>query len=164
MDITTEKMTAEDWPAVAAILKEGIDTGHARFEDDVPTWEHFDKTQLSQCRLIAKSDGAILGWFVLGSVSGRDVFRGVAEVSIYVKASTRGLGVGTTLLKAGIAESERAGFWTLQSGIFPENTASLALHQHCGFRIVGYRERLGWMNGCWRDVVLMERRSKIVGA
>ena len=163
MDITTETMNEEDWPAVAAILEEGIATGHARFEDAVPTWQHFHSTHLPECRLVARSNGTVLGWFVLGAVSSRDVYRGVAEVSIYIKASTRGLGVGTALLEAGIAASEQAGFWTLQSGIFPENTASLALHQRCGFRIVGYRERMGQMHGNWRDVVLMERRSKVVG-
>ena len=163
MDITIDKMSEEDWPVVAAILEEGIATGHARFEETVPTWKHFDDTHLSACRLVAKSHDAVLGWFVLGAVSSRDVYRGVAEVSIYIKASTRGLGIGKTLLEAGIAASEEAGFWTLQSGIFPENTASLALHQRCGFRIVGYRERMGQMHGNWRDVVLMERRSKVVG-
>ncbi len=163
MDITIEKMNDKDWPAVAAILKEGIATGHARFEDTIPTWEQFDSTHLSTCRLVARSGAAIVGWFVLNSVSSRDVYRGVAEVSIYVKASTRGLGIGKILLQAGIDASERAGIWTLQSGVFPENTASLTLHERCGFRVVGYRERLGLMHGTWRDVVLMERRSKTVG-
>ncbi len=163
MNITIEKMTDEDWPAVVAILTEGIATGHARFEDTIPTWEQFDAMHLPQCRLVAKSGEGIVGWFVLSSISSRDVYRGVAEVSVYIKASTRSLGIGKILLKAGIDASEQAGFWTLQSGIFPENTASLTLHERCGFRVVGYRERLGQMHGHWRDVVLMERRSKTVG-
>ncbi|MBN1362540.1 MAG: GNAT family N-acetyltransferase [Sedimentisphaerales bacterium] len=163
MDITVEKMTDGDWPIVATILKEGIATGHATFEDAVPTWEQFDATHLPQCRLVARSGNAILGWIVRSGVSSRSVYQGVAEVSIYVKASVRGLGVGKTLLSAAIEASERAGIWTLQSGIFPENTASLSLHERCGFRVVGYRERLGQMHGAWRDVVLMERRSKIAG-
>ncbi len=163
METSIEPMASSDWPAVAAILQEGIDTGHARFEDTMPTWEHFDGTHLPQCRLVAKSGDVILGWVVLGPVSSRCVYRGVAEISIYVKVSTRGLGIGATLLTAAVEESERIGIWTLQSGIFPENTASLALHQRRGFRMVGFRERLGQINGLWRDVVLMERRSKVVG-
>jgi len=163
VNIVVETMQGADWPTVALILREGIATGDARFENTVPTWEEFDRSHLGVCRLVAKSGADVVAWFVLGAVSPRKVYAGVAEVSIYVRASARGQGVGRTLLEAGIAASEKAGFWTLQAGIFPENTASLALHQQCGFRTVGIRERMGEMSGRWRDVVLMERRSKGVG-
>lgn len=163
MEIAVKVMVDSDWPAVALILREGIATGNARFEDTVPGWEEFDETHLPNCRLVARSHEEVVGWVVLGATSKRKVYAGVTEVSIYVKASARGQGVGKTLLEAVIEESERAGIWMLQAGIFPENTASLALHRQCGFRTVGIRERIGQMNGTWRDVVLMERRSPIVG-
>ncbi len=163
METTVETMAASDWPEVALILREGIATGNARFEDTVPSWEEFDETHLPNCRLVARSRNGILGWIVLGAVSRRHVYAGVAEVSVYVKASARGQGVGRTLLEAVIGESERAGIWTLQAGIFPENAASLTLHRQCGFRTVGIRERIGRMNGTWRDVVLLERRSRATG-
>jgi L-amino acid N-acyltransferase YncA len=164
MDIRVEEMTDSDWPMVAAIYNEGIATGHATFEDTAPEWNEWNAKHLPQCRLVAKVGERVVGWVVLSPVSGRCVYAGVAEVSVYVKASVRGGGIGRTLLKAMVDASEKAGIWTLQSGIFPENTGSLTIHQHCGFRLVGYRERLGRMNGRWRDVVLMERRSKVVGA
>ncbi|MHC4521473.1 MAG: GNAT family N-acetyltransferase [Planctomycetota bacterium] len=160
---TVRKMADSDWPMVAAIYAEGIDTGDATFEQALPTWEQFDSRHTPDCRLVAEANGRVLGWAVLGPVSSRPVYRGVAEVSVYVKASARGQGIGRTLLTAVIKESERAGYWTLQAGIFPENATSLTLHQHCGFRMVGYRERLGQMHGLWRDVVLLERRSEIAG-
>ncbi len=163
MDIKIDTMQDADWPTVALILREGIATGDARFENTVPSWDQFDRTHLDTCRLVAKSGDQVVAWFVLGAVSPRQVYAGVAEVSIYVRASARGRGIGRVLLEAGIAASEEAGFWTLQAGIFPENAASLALHQQCGFRTVGIRERMGQMSGRWRDVVLMERRSKVVG-
>jgi L-amino acid N-acyltransferase YncA len=163
MEITLESMVDSDWPAVALILREGIATGNARFEDTVPTWEEFSQTHLPICRLVARSREDVVGWVVLGATSTRPVYAGVAEVSIYVKASARGQGVGKTLLEGAISESERAGIWMLQAGIFPENGVSLALHRQCGFRTVGIRERIGKMNGHWRDVVLMERRSPVVG-
>ncbi len=163
VNMTVNNMQEADWPAVALILREGIATGDARFEDTVPTWEEFDRTHLDACRLVARSGDEVLGWFVLGAISGRQVYAGVTEVSIYIKASARGQGIGRTLLGAGIEASEQAGIWMLQAGIFPENAASLALHQQCGFRTVGMRERMGQMYGRWRDVVLMERRSKVVG-
>jgi L-amino acid N-acyltransferase YncA len=163
MDIALEKMKDEDWPAVVAIYREGIDTGDATFEADIPTWEQFDGRHLRDCRLVARVGGTVVGWAALSAVSSRCVYTGVAEVSVYVKASMRGQGMGKTLLTETVKESERVGFWTLQAGIFPENTASLALHKACGFRVVGFRERLGQMNGLWRDVVLLERRSKVVG-
>ncbi len=163
MEITVKSMVDSDWPAVALILHEGIATGNARFEDTLPTWKEFDETHLPHCRLVARSGDEVVGWVILGATSKRRVYAGVTEVSIYVKASARGQGVGKTLLEAVIDESERAGIWTLQAGIFPENTVSLALHRQCGFRTVGIRERIGQMNGIWRDVVLMERRSQTVG-
>jgi len=163
MEITVETMVASDWPEVALILREGIATGNARFEDTVPSWEEFDQTHLAHCRLVARSRNSVVGWIVLGAVSHRRVYAGVAEVSVYVKASARGQGVGRTLLAAMIGESEQAGIWMLQAGIFPENAASLALHRQCGFRTVGIRERIGQMNSVWRDVVLLERRSRVTG-
>jgi phosphinothricin acetyltransferase len=163
MEIVVGKMTDSDWPTVAAIYKEGIATGHATFEETVPDWQEWNAKHLPECRFVAKVNGRVVGWVVLSGVSSRCVYKGVAEVSVYVKASMRGRGVGRVLLAAVVEASEQAGIWTLQSGIFPENTASMTIHQQCGFRLVGYREHLGQMNGTWRDVVLMERRSKVVG-
>ena len=156
-------MRDEDWGAVRAIYREGIATGNATFETDAPPWEAWDKDHLRACRLVARADGRVMGWAALSPVSGRCVYAGVAEVSVYVSTSARGQGVGRALLGALIEASEHAGLWTLQAGIFPENTASLALHRAHGFREVGRRERIGQLNGVWRDVVLMERRSKVVG-
>ncbi len=156
-------MRDEDWDAVRAIYREGIATGNATYETDAPAWEVWDKDHLRACRLVAKADGRVVGWAALSPVSGRCVYAGVAEVSIYVSASARGRGIGRTLLGALIEASERAGLWTLQAGVFPENAASLALHRACGFRELGRREHVGQMNGVWRDVVLMERRSQVVG-
>lgn len=163
MEIEIEEMAEMDWPAVEAIYREGIETGDATFETQAPSWEQFDAGHLRDGRLVAKSGDTIVGWVALSPVSGRCVYRGVAEVNIYIKTSARGQGVGKALLKAVVERSERAGLWTLQTGIFPENMSSLALHRHCGFRMVGYRERIGQMHGLWRDVVLMERRSNAVG-
>jgi len=156
-------MRDEDWDAVRAIYREGIVTGNATFETDAPAWEAWDKGHLRACRLVARADGRVMGWAALSPVSGRCVYAGVAEVSVYVSASARGQGIGKALLGALVEESERAGLWTLQAGIFPENMASIVLHRAHGFREVGRRERIGQMNGVWRDVVLMERRSKAVG-
>jgi L-amino acid N-acyltransferase YncA len=163
MDFTLETMKGEDWGAVQAIYREGIATGNATFEADAPQWEVWDKSHLHNCRLVARAGDQVVGWAALSPVSSRCVYSGVAEVSIYVASSARGLGIGKALLRALIEESECAGIWTLQSGTFPENVASIALQKACGFREVGYRERLGQMGGVWRDVILMERRSKVVG-
>jgi L-amino acid N-acyltransferase YncA len=163
VNINIERMMESDWPVVATIYREGIRTGDATFEGDVPEWKEWNTRHLQACRLVAKAAGQIVGWVVLSPVSSRCVYAGVAEVSVYVKASMRGKGIGKALLAAAIEGSELAGIWTLQSGIFPENMASLAVHRECGFRLVGYRERIGQMHGVWRDVVLMERRSKVVG-
>lgn len=163
MDIVIEEMRDEDWPEVADIYREGIATGDATFETDVSDWKKWDRNHLSGCRLVAKSEEKIVGWFALSPVSGRFVYSGVAEISIYVRASARRLGIGKALLEAAVKESERIGIWTLQSGTFPENTASITLQKSCGFREVGTREKIGCMYGRWRDVVLMERRSNVVG-
>ena len=163
MKFTIEKMKDEDWPAVKEIYQEGINTGNATFESKAPDWKHWDKNHLRECRLVAKSEGKIVGWVALSSVSERCAYQGVAEVSLYVTSSARGQGVGKALLKTVIEESERIGIWTLQGGTFPENTASIALQKNCGFREVGTREKIGCMNGQWRNVILMERRSKVIG-
>lgn len=152
-------MTAEDWPAVAAIYRDGIATGNATFERTVPTWEAWNQDHLEACRLVAEDGVAVVGWAALSPASRRAVYAGVAEVSIYVAARARGRGVGRRLLEALVEAAQRAGLWTLEAGIFPENQASIALHQQCGFRVVGRREGLGRMNSKWRDVVLLERRS-----
>jgi L-amino acid N-acyltransferase YncA len=157
-------MRPEDWPAVRSIYLEGIATGNATFEQSAPDWEKWDAGHLQSPRLVGRSEsGDVLGWAALSAVSGRCVYAGVAEVSIYVSELARGRGVGRQLLARLVADSEGAGIWTLQAGIFPENVPSLAMHERAGFRIVGKRDRLGQMNGRWRDVVLMERRSAVVG-
>jgi phosphinothricin acetyltransferase len=162
--LSIEPMRPEDWPAVRAIYLEGIATGNATFEQTAPEWEKWDAGHLSAARMVARSDaGDVLGWAALSGVSSRCVYAGVAEVSVYVAQSARGQGVGRKLLAQLIADSEAEGIWTLQAGIFPENAASIALHERAGFRVVGRRERLGQMNGRWRDVVLMERRSQVAG-
>ncbi len=163
MDFVVDRMEDEDWNAVQSIYREGIATNDATFETDVPEWEYWDKSHLRDCRLVARKGGQVIGWAALSPVSSRRVYAGVAEVSVYVAASARGKGVGKALLCALVEESERQGIWTLQAGIFPENVASIALHKLCGFREIGRRERLGQMDGVWRDVVLMERRSDVTG-
>jgi len=156
-------LAADDWTAVQAIYLEGIATGNATFETSAPDWEAWDRAHLALCRLVALSGGEIAGWAALSPVSMRRVYSGVAEVSVYVAARARGKGVGRTLMTELVSESERHGIWTLQAGIFPENVASIELHQRMGFRILGTRERVGCMSGVWRDVLLMERRSAAVG-
>jgi L-amino acid N-acyltransferase YncA len=156
-------MAGEDWTAVRAIYLEGIATGNATFETTAPKWEAWDRAHLGSCRFVALAQGAIAGWAALSAVSSRCVYAGVAEVSVYVAGRARGKGVGLALMTWLVAESEKQGIWTLQAGIFPENVASVELHKRVGFRIVGKRERVGCMDSRWRDVVLMERRSTIVG-
>jgi phosphinothricin acetyltransferase len=163
MPIEIDAMTAADWPAVAEIYRQGLETGHASFETDVPEFGAWDAAHLPEPRLLARLGGAAAGWAALSPVSGRCVYGGVAEVSVYVAADNAGRGIGRRLLSELVRLSEEAGIWTLQAGIFPENAASLALHERCGFRVVGRRERLGCHNGVWRDVVLVERRSATVG-
>ena len=160
MRLSIRSMTPEDWPAVARIYQEGMDTNLATFQTECPSWEEWNAAHLPQCRLVAVADGAVAGWVALSAVSSRCVYAGVAEVSIYIGAEARGAGVGKALLTALIPASEEAGFWTLQSGIMENNAASIALHSSCGFRQVGYREKIGQdRNGVWRNTVLMERRS-----
>jgi phosphinothricin acetyltransferase len=158
-----EPLTTNHWDAVRSIYVEGIATGNATFAQSAPEWEEWDAGHLKTCRLIAKENGLVLGWTALSPVSGRCVYAGVAEVSIYVAQSARGRGIGSALLAAMVRESECAGIWTLQAGIFAENEASIKVHERVGFRVVGTREKVGCMNGRWRDVVLMERRSQVVG-
>ncbi len=155
-------LTETDWPAVARIYEEGIATRAATFETAVPTWVGWDAAHVGQARLVAEEDGEVLGWAALSRVSERCVYDGVAEVSVYVAEGARGRGIGRSLLERLVRDSESAGIWTLQAGVFPENRASLALHHGCGFRTVGIRERLGKLDGAWRDVVLLERRSEVV--
>jgi L-amino acid N-acyltransferase YncA len=157
-------LTEADWPAVAAIYAEGIATRNATFETTVPSWEAWDDAHLPEQRLVAEADGRMLGWAALGHVSDRCCYAGVAEVSVYVAAEARAGGVGTALLAELVERVEQAGIWTIQAGVFPENEASVALHRRCGFRAVGVRERLGSLDGVWRDVLLLERRSEVVGA
>ena len=154
----------EDWERVRAIYLEGIATGHATLETAAPPWEKWDADHLPRPRLVAREGATVLGWAALSPVSGRCVYGGVAEVSVYVAAAARARGVGRALLERLIPASEDAGIWTLQAGIFPENEPSLALHRRCGFREVGRRERLGKLGTAWRDVILLERRSRSVGA
>jgi phosphinothricin acetyltransferase len=157
-------MSEADAAAVLAIYAEGVATGHATFQTDIPSWAEWDAGHLAVPRLVACSDdGNVLGWCALSPVSKRPVYRGVAEESVYVAAAARGRGVGHALLEAMVRESEAANVWTLQTGIFPENTASLALHEACGFRVLGVRERIGRHLGRWRDVVFLERRSRVAG-
>jgi L-amino acid N-acyltransferase YncA len=153
-------LTEDDWPAVAAIYEEGIATGLATFETAAPTWPEWNRAHLGDQRLVADEDGEVLGWAALSPVSERCVYAGVAEVSVYVAERARGRGLGRALLERLARNAESAGIWTLQAGVFPENRASLALHHGCGFRTVGIRERIGRLDGAWRDVVLLERRSE----
>jgi L-amino acid N-acyltransferase YncA len=160
---TIEPMTSDDWEAVRSISLEGIETGNATFETDAPDYETWDQGRRNDCRLVARSVGQVVGWAALSPVSARPAYAGVAEVSVYVAASAHGRGIGRTLLRALIEASERAGIWTLQGSIFPENATSLALVKGCGFREVGHRERIGCRNGVWRDTILVERRSRVLG-
>ena len=148
-----------DWPAVKAIFEEGIATRLATFETVAPSWGDWDGAHL-RLRLVAEQDGEVVGWAALAPYSTRECYRGVAESSVYVAARARGRGVGRALLERLVRDSEKAGFWTLQAGVFPENEESLALHRRCGFRVVGLRERIGRLDGEWKDVVLLERRSE----
>lgn len=161
--ILIEEMKQESWPLVQRIYNAGIATGHATFQTEAPEWEAWDQAHRKDCRLIAIIDDQIVGWAALSNVSGRCVYAGVAEVSIYIDETFRRRGVGSKLMAQLIAESEHCGIWTLQAGIFPENKGSIALHLKHGFRVLGVRERIGKMNNNWRDTVLLERRSNVVG-
>jgi len=168
MTVTVRDMTAADWPDVERIYREGIATGNATFEASPPSWEDFDREKVADPRLVAVDDGAVVGWAAAGRVSSRCVYEGVLEHSVYVAESARGHGVGRVLLEAFLHAAEAVQVWTVQSGVFPENEPSLALHRELGFRTVGTRERVGKMGygpfaGVWRDVVMIERRSSRVG-
>lgn len=161
--ILIQPMQPKDWPRVRQIYLEGIATGHATFETEAPSWERWDAAHLPFARMVARHAEIIAGWAALSPISQRCVYGGVAEVSVYLSSDYRGIGLGKRLLAALIEESERNGIWTLQAGIFPENGASIRLHLAWGFREVGRRERVGKLNGVWRDTILLERRSQKVG-
>ena len=163
MVVTIRAMQPADWPAVAAVYAEGIATGDATFETEVPGWQQWDAAHLPEHRLVAEIDGTVVGWTAVCPVSSRGVYAGVVEHSVYVAAAARGRGVGRRLLAALAESTERADIWTIQTGIFPENEPSLALHRTAGFRVLGVRERPGQLRGRWRDVVVLERRSTTAG-
>ncbi len=156
-------MLERHWEGVRAVYLEGLATGDATFETGAPEWARWDASHLPCCRLVALSEGRVAGWAALSRVSAREVYEGVAEVSVYVGGGFRGRGLGRELLSALVRESEAEGVWTLQASVFPENAASVALHLACGFREVGRRERVGRLAGRWRDTLLLERRSPLVG-
>ena len=158
-DMVLRAMTPQDWPSVARIYAEGIATRNATFETTVPAWADWDAAHTGEHRWVAVHGDDVLGWAACSRVSSRCVYAGVLELSVYVAEAARGRGVGSALLAALVRSTEAAGVWTLETGIFPENTASLALHARHGFRVIGTRERVGQMDGTWRDVVLLERRS-----
>jgi L-amino acid N-acyltransferase YncA len=154
-------MLDSDWPAVSRIYQEGMDTNLATFQSECPTWEEWDASHLTDCRLVITAEGSVLGWAALTAVSGRCVYAGVAEVSVYIAQNGRGRGAGKALLLELLCRSEESGYWTLQSGIMQDNAASIRLHESCGFRMVGYREKIGRDRlGVWRNTVLMEKRSE----
>ncbi len=161
--ITVDAMVPSDWPDVSAIYLEGIRTGNATFETLAPTWDQWDRMHLPAGRVVARNGRTIAGWAALSRVSQRSVYAGVAEMSVYVATWARSQGVGDALMKAAIAASEKAGIWTVQGSIFPENKPSLRLCEANGFRVVGHREKVGKRDGKWRDTVLVERRSTVVG-
>ncbi|HEX4324023.1 MAG TPA: GNAT family N-acetyltransferase [Gaiellaceae bacterium] len=160
--MTIRDLRPDDWSGVRAIYEEGIRDGNATFETEPPSWERWDGAH-PQVRLVAEQDGSVVGWAALSPASSRHCYRGVGEVSVYVAEAARGAGLGRKLLEELVERSEQAGYWTLTAGVFPENEASLRLHRACGFRELGVREGLGESAGVWRDVVLFERRSTLVG-
>jgi phosphinothricin acetyltransferase len=162
-DFDITPMTAVDWPQVRAVYAEGIASGQATFETEPPDREAWDAGHLPHSRLVARRAGHVVGWAALAPVSRRVCYAGVTEISVYVAADCRGQGVGTILLRALVAESERHGVWTLQGATFAENASSLRMQAACGFRVVGRRERVARLHGVWRDIVLTERRSTAVG-
>lgn len=151
-----------DWEQVRLIYEKGIDTGHATFQTTAPSWEDWNASHLTSCRIVSENNGVLTGWAALTPVSSRCVYAGVAEVSVYVDPIQSGKGIGLALLNELVHLSEAEGIWTLQAGIFPENAGSLRIHEKAGFRILGIREKIGKQNGIWRDTVLLERRSKLI--
>lgn len=156
-------LNSGDWQDVLRIYKQGIQSGMATLETEIPDWQVWDSEHLKDPRFVAITDHRTVGWIALTPVSGRCVYGGVGEISVYVDSEDRGRGIGKLLLQKATRRSEELGYWTLQAGILEENIASIRLHQSCGFRVVGVRERLGRLNGQWKNIVLMERRSPIVG-
>ena len=162
MSVEVRDLRPADWVEVARIYAEGIATGNATFETEVPSWAAWDAAHLAEHRFLAERDRRVVGWIALSPASRRPCYAGVAEISVYVAETARGNGVGTELLAAVVASAERDGLWTLQTSVFPENEPSLALLRRFGFRTVGTRERIGRLHGVWRDTVLVERRSEVV--
>lgn len=156
--IEIRALTKDDWPAVEAVYAEGIATGDATFEVATPSWEEFDSSRLPGHRLVAVEDGRILGWAALAPTSPRECYSGVVEHSVYVAGDARGRGVGRALMDALLASADESGIWTIQTNVFPENAASVVLHERVGFRVVGRRERIARLDGVWRDTLLLERR------
>jgi L-amino acid N-acyltransferase YncA len=156
------KLSAEDWQQVKSIYEKGIDTGNATFQTGAPSWEDWNLSHLASCRIVIENDNKLIGWAALTPVSSRCVYAGVAEVSVYVDPEQSGKGIGFLLLNELVKQSEAEGIWTLQAGIFPENKASIRVHEKAGFRILGIREKIGKQNGIWRDTALLERRSTLI--
>jgi L-amino acid N-acyltransferase YncA len=156
--IEIRALTHVDWPAVEAIYADGIATGAATFETEPPDWEEFDRSRLAHSRLVAVQNDSIVGWAALSPTSSRACYAGVVEHSVYVAEHARGRGVGQILMDALVAAAAEHGIWTIQTSVFPENTASLSLHQRVGFRVVGRRERIAELSGAWRDTILLELR------
>ena len=162
INMEIRKLLEADWQQVKLIYEKGINTGNATFQTSAPSWEDWNESHLDTCRIVAESNGVTIGWGVLTPVSSRCVYAGVAEVSVYVDPEYSGKGIGLALLKELVHLSETEGIWTLQAGIFPENIASLRIHEKAGFRTLGIREKIGKQNGIWRDTVLLERRSRVI--
>jgi L-amino acid N-acyltransferase YncA len=160
--VEIEPLRPEHWDDVARIYAEGIATGKATFETEVPSWEHWDRAHLPEHRFVALGNGIVLGWVAVSAVSERCVYAGVVENSVYVAEAARGQGIGRRLLERLAASTEESGIWTIQTGIFPENAVSVRVHEQAGFEVVGRRRRIGRLNGVWRDVLLLERRSSVV--
>lgn len=156
------KLSSKHWDQVKIIYQKGIDTGNATFQTSAPSWEDWDQSHLASCRITMQEDGKVIGWAALTPVSSRCVYAGVAEVSVYVDPAHWGKGIGLTLLNELVLQSEAQGIWTLQAGIFPENKASMRIHEKAGFRILGTREKIGKQNGIWRDTALLERRNSVI--
>ena len=152
-----------DWDDVKLIYEKGIATGNSTFQTSAPSWDEWDSSHLAACRIVAEVAGKVVGWAALSPVSSRCVYAGVAEVSVYIDPAFSGKGIGLTLLNELVTLSEAEGIWTLQAGVFPENIGSLRIHEKAGFRTIGFREKIGKQHGVWRDTVLLERRSKMIG-
>jgi phosphinothricin acetyltransferase len=160
--VEIRELREEDWPAVREIFEQGIAGRNATFETEAPTWDAWNRSQLDGQRYVAVERGRVVGWVAAHLVSSRPCYRGVVEHSVYVHHGSQGKGIGRALLERLFESTEAAGIWTIQTGVFPENEASLALHTNCGFRVVGTQERLGKLDGVWRDVVVLERRSEVI--